>query len=230
MKNERSFFILRPEDIMPKVTDAHREARREQILDAAMRCFAEKGFQRTSMADIGAASGLSAGAIYLQFAGKQQIALEAGRRVMSRRLGRLLGDDGVLHDPIETLELLLTGIMEDLPDAVLLVQLWGEATSDPEMSELVREIFGTLQSAWVGYLTAWARTRGVDDPAAWGTRTMPTVLALAQGFMLQRALMPSFDPEVYFASVRAVTGPQLLTPPAADPRSSGIAARASAVG
>lgn len=200
---------------MPKVTDAHRESRREQILDAALRCFAEKGFQRTSMADIGAASGLSAGAIYLQFAGKREIALEAGRRVMGRRLGRLLGDQDELHDPIQALEQLLAGIMEDLPDAVLLVQLWGEATSDPEMSDLVREIFGSLRTAWSGYLTAWARSRGLDNPAAWGERATPTMLALAQGFMVQRALLPSFDPAMYLASVRAVAGPALLEPTAA---------------
>jgi TetR/AcrR family transcriptional regulator, transcriptional repressor of aconitase len=200
---------------MPKVSDAHRESRREQILTAALRCFAEKGFQRTSMADIIAASGLSAGAIYLQFAGKQQIALEAGRHVLTRRLGTLReGDDGT-RDPLETLRLLLVEMVEDLPDALLLVQLWGEAASDPEMAELVQEIFGSLQSAWADYLTGWARSRGVDDPASWARAAIPAVLALAQGFLLQRALMPQFDPETYFAAVRLVAGPQLLAPSAA---------------
>jgi TetR/AcrR family transcriptional regulator, transcriptional repressor of aconitase len=200
---------------MPKVSDAHRESRRDQIVDAALRCFADKGFQRTSMADISAASGLSAGAIYLQFAGKQQIALEAGRRVLTRRLGTLReGDDGA-RDPLETLQLLLGGMIEDLPDALLLVQLWGEATSDPEMAELVTEIFGSLQAAWTDYLTGWARSRGVADAAAWARTAMPAVLALAQGFLLQRALLPRFDADAYFAAARLVAGPQLLDPRAA---------------
>jgi TetR/AcrR family transcriptional regulator, transcriptional repressor of aconitase len=200
---------------MPKVSDAHRESRRDQIVDAALRCFAEKGFQRTSMADIGAASGLSAGAIYLQFAGKQQIALEAGRRVLTRRLGTIREGDGGARDPLETLQLLLGGMVEDLPDALLLVQLWGEATSDPEMGELVTEIFGSLQTAWTEYLTGWARSRGVAEPAAWARTAMPAVLALAQGFLLQRALLPRFDGDAYFAAIRLVAGPQLLAPSAA---------------
>jgi TetR/AcrR family transcriptional regulator, transcriptional repressor of aconitase len=197
---------------MPKVSDAHRESRRDQIIDAALRCFSEKGFQRTSMADIGAASGLSAGAIYLQFAGKQQIALEAGRRVLTRRLGTLREGDGGARDPLQTLQLLLGSMIEDLPDALLLVQLWGEATSDPEMADLVTEIFGSLQSAWTAYLTGWAGSRGVRDPAAWARTAMPAVLALAQGFLLQRALIPGFDADAYFAAIRLLAGPQLLDP------------------
>ena len=34
---------------MPKVTEAYRVARRDEIIDAATRCFAAKGYQRTSM-------------------------------------------------------------------------------------------------------------------------------------------------------------------------------------
>ncbi len=37
---------------MPKVTDAHLEARRQQILDAASACFARQGFHQTSIQDL----------------------------------------------------------------------------------------------------------------------------------------------------------------------------------
>ena len=37
---------------MPKVTQSHRDARRTQILDAAMICFARAGFHRTTMQEI----------------------------------------------------------------------------------------------------------------------------------------------------------------------------------
>ena len=65
---------------MPKVSQAHRDARREQILDAAKRCFLRDGFHETSMQDLFAESGLSAGAVYRYFPGKtdmiRAIALE----------------------------------------------------------------------------------------------------------------------------------------------------------
>jgi len=37
---------------MPKVSEAHSAARRQQIIDAAYRCFARKGFHQASMRDI----------------------------------------------------------------------------------------------------------------------------------------------------------------------------------
>ena len=57
---------------MPRVTDAHRETRRRQILDASIECFAREGFHRTSMAQIIAEAGVSAGTIYLYFTGKRK--------------------------------------------------------------------------------------------------------------------------------------------------------------
>lgn len=196
---------------MPKVSDEHRESRRAQIIEAALRSFAEKGFQRTSMADIIAASGLSAGAIYLHFPGKREITLAASRQVLSRRLGELgrIGEGDGMPDPADAIRTLLTDLAEDIGDTRVLVQLWGEAVSDPAMLELVQEIFTQLQRAWTGYLTAWGTARGVPDPASWAAATTPAVIALAQGFLLQGALVPGFDPDAYIASVRAVTGPGL---------------------
>ncbi|GAA2089948.1 hypothetical protein GCM10009840_31000 [Pseudolysinimonas kribbensis] len=200
---------------MPKVSDAHRESRRARIVAAALECFGEKGFQRTSMADIIARSGLSAGAIYLHFSGKQEIALSVGRDVLSRRLGELgTSDDGRLSDPVETMRGLLGGMVDDIIDTRVLVQLWGEATADSEMSGLVGEIFAVLQKAWLDYLTTWATHRGMPDPGAWATGAWPAVLALAQGYFVQRALVPAFDGDAYFAAVRLIAGPGLLLPKA----------------
>jgi AcrR family transcriptional regulator len=58
---------------MPKISDAKRDARRRQILDAALACFSEAGFHQTGMADIVRHSGLSHGAVYLYFPSKDDI-------------------------------------------------------------------------------------------------------------------------------------------------------------
>ena len=70
---------------MPKVTEAYRDARRDEIAAAALRCFAAKGFHRTSMADIIAESGLSAGAIYGHYESKEALLSTVAGRILSAR-------------------------------------------------------------------------------------------------------------------------------------------------
>jgi AcrR family transcriptional regulator len=58
---------------MPRITRARADARRHQIIEAALTCFARKGFHKTTMQDVVEQSGLSPGSIYCHFAGKQDI-------------------------------------------------------------------------------------------------------------------------------------------------------------
>lgn len=60
---------------MPKISAAHEQQRREQILQAAMVCFARQGYYATSMDDVVRESGLSVGAIYSYFPSKEELFL-----------------------------------------------------------------------------------------------------------------------------------------------------------
>ena len=61
----------------PKVPEAYLEARRNEIIHAASKCFAEKGFHYTTMQDIYNATGLSPGAVYNYFSNKEDIVIAA---------------------------------------------------------------------------------------------------------------------------------------------------------
>lgn len=192
---------------MPKVNDAHREARQEQILDAALRCFAEKGFHRSSMADIVAEAGLSPGAIYLQFESKQHIAVAVARRALGGRRDELQHrlDSGALYSPGDVLDAMLGGLTRDFIDTRVIVQLWGEAVADREMSSLVVDVFRELQAVSRAVLSAWAmRERGMSAAAAdsYAKRTVSVVLGLGQGYLLQNALVPGFDAASYLAEAK----------------------------
>jgi AcrR family transcriptional regulator len=60
---------------VPKISPAHEQQRRAQILKAAMACFARQGYHSTSMDDVVRESGLSVGAIYSYFPSKQDLFL-----------------------------------------------------------------------------------------------------------------------------------------------------------
>ncbi len=50
-----------------------RHSRRNQILDAAQRCFKKQGFHKTTLRDIAQEFGMSAGHIYNYFSNKEAI-------------------------------------------------------------------------------------------------------------------------------------------------------------
>jgi AcrR family transcriptional regulator len=76
---------------MARVTEAHVEARRNQILDAAWSCFAQRGFHQTTMQDIATDAGISAGAIYRYYASKEAV-LAAITERNTERYAELLAD------------------------------------------------------------------------------------------------------------------------------------------
>jgi AcrR family transcriptional regulator len=193
---------------MPKVTDAYRAARRDEIIDAALRAFAAKGFERTSMADIITESGLSAGAIYGHFAGKKELfSAVATRTLRSRRLeveaeragGRIL-------TPGEVLTTILRG-MRDGFDTRLLVQLWAAAAADSEIRDSVGVPIAFVHETFASAVRPWfeahpERANGDIDEAI--ERLVPIMLALGQGFMIQRQVFADFDDDRYLETVREV--------------------------
>jgi AcrR family transcriptional regulator len=60
---------------VPKISPAHEQQRRTQILQAAMACFARQGYHATSIDDVVGESGLSVGAIYSYFPSKEDLFL-----------------------------------------------------------------------------------------------------------------------------------------------------------
>jgi AcrR family transcriptional regulator len=61
----------------PKVPQAYLDARRTEIMEAAVKCFMEKGFHNTTMQDIYDATKLSPGAVYNYFSSKEDIVVSA---------------------------------------------------------------------------------------------------------------------------------------------------------
>lgn len=203
-------------DRMPKVSEAHREARRDQILDAAAACFLRRGVRATTMAEIITESGLSAGAIYGYFDGKQALALAVMRREAAARAIAL--DTAARERAIPPSWILRTiseAFSEGAATPTLVVQMWGEAASDPEFQQITTTAFSELGAIFGTHLTRWGReAHGLAPGAAaeWSTLMLPVLLGLAQGLILQQSLMPGFDRERYLAGVDELFG-RAASPP-----------------
>lgn len=190
---------------MPKVTEEYRVARRDEIADAALRAFRRKGFQATSMAEIIAEAGLSAGAIYGHFPSKSAIVVDVATRVVGARVDavRYLADTELLPPPAIP-RLLIAGMRQEIGDPGVLVQLWGEAVTEPELRTLVLDVIQRLRDALTTYVSTWhQRTHGTspDDAAALAVEQVPLLLSAVQGYVIQSSVLSDFDPEAYLAAV-----------------------------
>jgi AcrR family transcriptional regulator len=91
---------------MPKVSEEHKNRRREQILEGARRCFARHGYEGATVARLEEETGLSRGAIFNYFPNKETIFL-AIAQASSERLTEIWLNQGframldalVLEDP-----------------------------------------------------------------------------------------------------------------------------------
>ncbi|MFB9833277.1 TetR/AcrR family transcriptional regulator [Actinoallomurus acaciae] len=195
---------------MPRVSDEHLERRRQQILDAARRCFIRKGFHRTSMQDVFAESELSAGAVYRYFKSKDELihAIATARQGNAVQLLATIVEEDPLPPLEEIIERFLT-LMESMldDDGALRVapQVWAEAVHDPTYREIVAGLFVGVRSSWTS-LAVRMRDAGRlpedADPEAMGT----TLMCVMPGFVLQRLLVGDVDAKVVAAGVRALTG------------------------
>ncbi|MCK0091873.1 TetR/AcrR family transcriptional regulator [Rhodococcus sp. F64268] len=199
---------------MPRVSEAHRVARRAEIIDAALRCFTRAGYQRTSMADIIAESGLSAGAIYGYFSGKQQLLVAVADHILSDR-HTALDTGGVFagaRSPGDVAVGIIRTLTEDLHTFAggdygrAILQVWAEATIDPEIRELAQFVIGRLLGAVTDALVECAEAdpdvlpAGVVDSHAWAAGYAPVVLGVVQGFIVQQSLYDDFDGDAYIAA------------------------------
>lgn len=174
---------------MPKVSQAHLEARRRQILDAAIVCFARQGFHRTTMQDIVAQSRLSPGAIYNYFAGKDAI-IQAIADARHARERALIGEAEKASTVSEALMRICDAFFGDLDDPQerrrrrVSIQLWAEAQRSPRILKLVRRGIDRPRRLLRALIVTGQRRGEIPrdlDPDA----TARFMIAVFHGFVLQ---------------------------------------------
>ena len=169
--------------------------RREQILHAAMLCFAKRGFHQTTMQNISEEAGISVGLIYRYFASKEAV-IAAMAEEHKKDLQELLARARSASTLLESLEILLTAhCCEDAPQmhAAFVVDLFAEAGRNPEIASLVRDV---LETGMAGVTDVIARAPEMRDaPHGLDPREIAElILATARGSMMRDVLDHSHIP------------------------------------
>src|SRR3954449_2448515 len=141
--------------------------RRCQILDAALVCFAKRGFHQTSMHDVSAEAGISVGLIYRYFANKEAVISAMADR-HKQEIQELLERARQAPSLLESLEIIFTAhCCENSPKVLsaFVVDLYAEASRNPSIADLVRDV---LETAMEGVTDLIARSPEAKQGEAHG--------------------------------------------------------------
>ena len=195
---------------MPKVTEAHLEARRKQILDAAESCFSRQGFHQTSMQDICREASLSPGAVYRYFSSKDDIIAASCRVCQQDNVDFIPSVTANGNGAIGMLDRLVDlgfghlADPESIDHILMNIQLWAEAQRSPEIMEAYRE---SHQKTWQDGLTdilLRGQELGEIDPDLDAVSMARILMSSFQGLMLQKSLDPDIDVLGYAATLKLV--------------------------
>src|SRR6267378_8489942 len=119
--------------------------RRTQILDAAVVCFAKRGFHQASMHDISAEAGISVGLIYRYFQNKEAVisAMADRHKKQIQEILERARQAPSLRESLETLFTAHCGETEPQVTAAFVVDLFAEASRNTRVADLVRDVCET---------------------------------------------------------------------------------------
>jgi AcrR family transcriptional regulator len=178
---------------MPKRSQEYRDARSDQILTAAKKCFVRDGFHETSMQDLFAESGLSAGAVYRYFKSKDEVILAIAEENLRDVLGLLdtfAADpqrDGIGATLAAVFDMVRTKNSEDALGPLALL-VWAEVLRNPAL----RKRFDASLTRMRADLAAAVKSRQAEGsmPADVSSEGIAAVLlGIVPGYILQLTVL-----------------------------------------
>jgi AcrR family transcriptional regulator len=178
---------------MPKVSQEYLDARRAEILSGARRCFVRNGFHATTMQDVLTETGLSMGAVYRYFAGKQDLIVA----IAEENLGEVVTEVRKLADRRPTV-----GIGEALADlfeviktkhaengfAALSLLVWSEALYIPALTERIKATIVEACGEIVN-IVRQHQNAGALPPGASADEVAQLMATIVPGFILQLTVL-----------------------------------------
>lgn len=194
---------------MPKVTDEHTESRREQIMFAAITCFAKKGYHKTSMRDICQQAALSAGAVYHYFSSKDEIiaAVAQSGQEMNQQMfeSAKVGSESIscrVEKNIDNYrDFMKQTVARDCVRADIMFN--AEALTNDELRKLGTESYNLIIEHLVDLVKEWQASGEInsDLPASAIAKVM---FSTVQGLQLQTVIEPDMDIDEYFKVVKSL--------------------------
>jgi TetR/AcrR family transcriptional regulator, transcriptional repressor of aconitase len=192
---------------MPKMSTAHLEARRAEILDAAETCFIRRGLHQATMHDICEESQLSPGAVYRYFDSKDDLIDAVAERRTQQEMQFIDEAKSQTSEAAEALTILGDRFWGQFlrPDfehwARLDIEIWPETLRNPRHQARVREQRAMLRQA-LTEVCRLAIEQGTMRLEANPVAMANLLMALYRGLQLHKAIDPTVDTDEIFSLLR----------------------------
>jgi AcrR family transcriptional regulator len=193
---------------MRKVDPVKHEEKRQEILEAAGRCFARDGLQGASISDICAEAKISPGHLYHYFASKEAIVaamVEGGLEAASERFSQI----------VDSPEVQQTKARPDRAGRVLLLDMLAEAERNPALAKVLQEHSRNVRRFLAEFIRR-GQARGQIDPSLEPDLTAAILISVFDGLKTLSIRDPKIDAK---KSTKLLTTliTRFLTPPQAGP-------------
>jgi AcrR family transcriptional regulator len=187
---------------------AARKARtREALLDAAARVVSRRGYHSASLEEIAAEAGVSTGAVYSSFAGKDDLFLTLVEREVAREadaFARAVAAGGDVEDRVRRGAEYWMGFLRRDPDLFLLImEFWSRAVRSDEIGRRYALSRSRLTATVASLIEDGSRAFGVEL-AIPARELAVAVEALADGLALRKLADPEAVPESLMGDVAAL--------------------------
>lgn len=170
-----------------------RHSRRNQILDAAQRCFKKQGFHKTTLRDIAQEFGMSAGHIYNYFSNKEAI-IEALVELRTQEFLDMIDTDKFADlPPEERMDKELGQVVDaylNLDNTSLSIAIMNEALINPKVYEIV---VAAAQHIVEAQLLAMKEELRYAPPYEVIESRCMTIRAMLEGLRLAHIFTPEMD-------------------------------------
>lgn len=188
---------------MRTVDPAKHEAKRRAILDAAAGCFAMKGFEKTTTAEICRAAGISTGSLFHYFPNKRAVFVGIFEQD-GDETAALLAAAGEIEDPWEAILHVVAQVSEQLLHplaAKLVLEVAAQCSRDADLARLVQGNDRALRDGLTDLVRA-AVEAGRIDPGLDAKTVASWLVALVDAPLSRVILEPDLDPKAELAVMK----------------------------
>jgi AcrR family transcriptional regulator len=189
----------------PSLRDEQKALTRRRMLDGAEAVFARSGFHGASVEEIAREAGASTGALYSNFAGKEDLFLA----LFEERVAADVRDYSQIAAEGATVEEQARGtadhwmeILRERPDYFpLFIEFWAYAIREPRLRERLGSQFAALRSSSARLFLDGAGQQGVSLSAEAGELVGMLINALGNGLALEKLADPEAVPDGLFGDM-----------------------------